>query len=146
MSSLSCVTLRDLGAGREPQLVARDARPGDAADDLRLDAEVAERLDQRLGDLVLVGGVRALALAGLAQQLRVGQPVAAALGLGHAGAPRTLGGQQRGVGLGDFGLLLGGAVLDLPLDLRERVLLGVERVALGRDGHRVRTRARDPAA
>ncbi len=90
--------LRDLGAGREPQLVARHARAGDAADDLRLDAEVAERLDQRLGDLVLVGGVGALALAGLAQQLRVGQPVAAALGLGHPGAPRSLGSQQRGVG------------------------------------------------
>ena len=55
--------LRDLGAGREPQLVARDARPGDAADDLRLDAEMAQRLDQRLGDLILVGGVGALALA-----------------------------------------------------------------------------------
>ena len=33
--------------GREPQLVARDVRAGDRADDLRLDAEVAERLDER---------------------------------------------------------------------------------------------------
>ena len=54
--------LRDLGAGREPQLVARDARAGDLADELGLDAEVAERLHQRAGDLVLVGGVGPLAL------------------------------------------------------------------------------------
>ena len=39
--------LGDLGPGREAQLVAGDVRPGDAADDLRLDAEVAERLEQR---------------------------------------------------------------------------------------------------
>ena len=38
--------LADLDAGREAQLVAGDVRAGDHADDLRLDAEVAERLDQ----------------------------------------------------------------------------------------------------
>ncbi len=37
--------LGDLDAGREAQLVAGDVRPGDHADHLRLDAEVAERLD-----------------------------------------------------------------------------------------------------
>ena len=49
--------LRDLDAGREPQLVAGHARAGHLPDDLRLDAEVAERLDQQLRDVVLVGGV-----------------------------------------------------------------------------------------
>ena len=48
--------LRDLGdlrPGRQPDLVAGDVRPGDAADHLRLDPEVAERLDQRRGHLLL---------------------------------------------------------------------------------------------
>jgi hypothetical protein len=42
--------LRDLRAGRELQLVAGDARAGDLADDVRVDAEVRERLDEQLGD------------------------------------------------------------------------------------------------
>ena len=50
--------LGDLDPRREPQLVARDVRPGDRADDRRGDAEVAERLDQRRCDLLLTGGVR----------------------------------------------------------------------------------------
>ena len=41
--------------------MARHARAGHPADDLGLDAEVAERLDQQLGDLLLVGGVGRLA-------------------------------------------------------------------------------------
>ena len=40
----------DLGAGRQAQLVAGDVRAADDADDLRLDAEVAERLDQLAAD------------------------------------------------------------------------------------------------
>ena len=129
--------LRDLGAGREPQLVARDARAGDAADDLCLDAEVAQRLDQRLGDLVLVGGVGALALAGLAQQLRVGQPVAAALGLGHRrSAARPGGSAARDRARRLRGCASGARFWISRSTCGERVLLGVERVALGRDGHR----------
>ena len=38
--------LGDLGAGRQAQLVAGDVGSGDGADDLGLDAEVAERLDE----------------------------------------------------------------------------------------------------
>ena len=40
--------LRHLGARRELELVARDARAGDLADDRRLDAEVREAGDERL--------------------------------------------------------------------------------------------------
>ena len=87
--------LRDLGAGREAQLVARHARAGDLPDHLGLDAEVAQRLDQQLGDLVLVGGVGALALGRVAQQLRLGQRVAEALGLGHGGAALALRREER---------------------------------------------------
>jgi hypothetical protein len=45
--------LDHLHAGGELQLVARDVRPGDGADDLGLDAQVAERLDQARGDPLL---------------------------------------------------------------------------------------------
>ena len=61
--------LRHLRAGRELQLVARDARAGDLADDGRLDAEVREALDEHLGDALGLLAVRALAglrLAGAA--------------------------------------------------------------------------------
>ena len=47
------LTRRDLGdlrSRRELQLVACDARAGDLADDGRLDAEVRECLDEKLGD------------------------------------------------------------------------------------------------
>ena len=37
----------DLDARRQLEFIARHARPGDGADDLRLHAEVAQRLDQR---------------------------------------------------------------------------------------------------
>ena len=59
--------LRHLRSRRELQLVARDARPGDAADEGRLDPEVLERLEQRLADAV--GGRR----VGLAVRLRLVQ-------------------------------------------------------------------------
>ena len=65
--------LADLDAGREPQLVAGDVRPGDHADDVRLDAEVAERLDELGGGLLLpgrVGPVRVARRAG--EEARVG--------------------------------------------------------------------------
>ena len=42
--------LRHLRAGRELELVARHARAGDAADERRVDAEVLERLHERLAD------------------------------------------------------------------------------------------------
>jgi hypothetical protein len=42
--------LADLDAGRELELVARDARAGDLADDGRIDVEVGEAGDERLGD------------------------------------------------------------------------------------------------
>ena len=41
--------LRDLRAGRELQLVARDARSRDLADDVCVDAEVLQGLDERRG-------------------------------------------------------------------------------------------------
>ena len=49
--------LRHLHAGRELELVAGDVRAGDRADDLRLDAEMAERLGEPAGGLLLAGGV-----------------------------------------------------------------------------------------
>ncbi len=110
--------LRHLGPGREPQLVAGDVGPGDAADHLGLDAEVAERLDQRGRDLLLAGGVGLGGLAGRADE---------EAGRGHA--PVELG------IVGDRGAVaaLGGQVLrvDLPLRLRlglRVVLLLIERL------------------
>ncbi len=47
---LECGDLRHLRAGRELELVARDARAGDLADHVRLDAEVRERLHEQVGD------------------------------------------------------------------------------------------------
>ena len=49
--------LGDLDPRREAQLVARDVRSGDHADDARLHAEVPERLEQLRGDALLAGGV-----------------------------------------------------------------------------------------
>ena len=65
--------------GCELQLVARDARAGDAADEGRLDPEVLERLDERVADPV---GRSRIGLAGRlrpAQQAAVGQHVLAVL-------------------------------------------------------------------
>ena len=47
---MSCATLPTFVPGRELELVAGDARARDLADDRRLDAEVREALQQRLGD------------------------------------------------------------------------------------------------
>ena len=63
-SSFRPATFDDLRARRELQLVARDARAGDLADHGRVDAEVRERLDERLGDARAVVGVRAVAAGG----------------------------------------------------------------------------------
>ena len=71
--------------GRELQLVARHTRPDDLADQVRLDAEVREGLEQRLGGaldrllgLALLGvGARAL------EDARVGKLVAGVLRRGH---------------------------------------------------------------
>ena len=60
--------LRDLGAGCEAQLVARDVRTGDRADHLRLHAEVPERLDQAVGRAALPCGVRPRLLGARARQ------------------------------------------------------------------------------
>ena len=60
--------LRDLRSGREPQLIAGDVRTGHASDHLGLDPEMAERLDERLGDLLLSGGVGLRGLPGRARQ------------------------------------------------------------------------------
>ena len=62
--------LADLGPGRELQLVAADVRAGDGADQLRLDPEVAERLEQRLGGPLHVAAVgAAVARLGDVEQL-----------------------------------------------------------------------------
>ena len=52
--------LLHLGAGREAQFVARDVRAADDADDLRLDAEVPERLDQLAADDFVIARIDAL--------------------------------------------------------------------------------------
>ena len=71
---LEVADLVHLDAGRQAQLVARDVRAGDGADDLGLDPEVAERLDERRCDALLVGGVGLVVLGRrAAQQLGVGQ-------------------------------------------------------------------------
>ena len=59
--------LRDLRPGRQLKLVARDARPGDLADDGRVDPEVRERRDERLRDLRALLG-RGLARGGRAPE------------------------------------------------------------------------------
>ena len=48
---MSAATFDIFVPGRELELVAGDARADDLADDRRLDAEVGERLDERVGDL-----------------------------------------------------------------------------------------------
>src|SRR5262249_18283851 len=65
--------LADLRARRELQLVARHARAGDLADHGRLDAEVRQARDERVGDALVLLAVRAGARLGLLQQVAVGQ-------------------------------------------------------------------------
>ena len=69
--------LGHLRAGCELELVARDPRAGDLADDAGLDAEVAERRDEGLGDLGVRIGRAACGGRRAVQQRAVGQPVLA---------------------------------------------------------------------
>ena len=72
--------------------------PGDGADDLRLHAEVAERLEQAGGDLLLTGGVGADLLGTRArQQARLRQAPLEARVVGDRRAVATLGCQLRRV-------------------------------------------------
>ena len=70
----------DLGAGRQAQFVAGDVRAADDADDLRLDPEVAERLDQLAADRFLVARVGALVALAALQRFRRRRPVVDLLG------------------------------------------------------------------
>jgi hypothetical protein len=67
--------LRDLGARRELQLVARYPRAGDLADDRRLDAEVRERLHERGGGALGHVFRHVARCRGLAQDAAIGQLV-----------------------------------------------------------------------
>ena len=55
---MSAATFDTFVPGRELQLVARHARAGDAPDERRVDAEVLERLHERVADAVGDGGIR----------------------------------------------------------------------------------------
>ena len=88
-----------LGAGREAQLEARDVRAADDADDLGLDAEVAERLDQLAADRLVVARVGTFVAFALFEHLGRGRPVVDLLGFGDAALVAHRG--QRGLlGLG----------------------------------------------
>ena len=128
--------LADLRARRELELVARDARAGDGADQAGLDAEVLQRLGQG-GATRSRAGVAGLRRARAWQHRRVGQPVVVATG---AGAPRSACVAVRSSG--------GSSALGLGLRLRGRAR---PRAAGRRDGGgraraRRRAAARGPAA
>ena len=153
--------LGDLDPGREAQLVARDVRARDHADHARLDPEVAERLGQLGGDLLLPGrvgparlGARALEEGGVGDRpLEVGR-------LGHLGAVAALRGELLGgrVGARDAGLVGLGVLGEVRLLFGLRQLgggpfrgrlevLGVaehvgQRLVVLREGARDRARAR----
>ena len=74
--------LRDLGPGSELKLVAADVRAADHPQQLGLDAEVAQRLEQRLGDRLAILHVRARVPLAPLEQLRGGQLVVDLLGRG----------------------------------------------------------------
>ena len=74
--------LRDLGPGSELKLVAADVRAADHSQQLGLDAEVAQRLEQRLGDRLAILHVRARVPLAPLKQLRGGQLVVELLGRG----------------------------------------------------------------
>ena len=76
---MSAATLPDLRPGRELELVARHARPDDLADQGRVDAEVAEGLEQRLGGALRRLAGLALVRARAAQDAGVGEPVVGVL-------------------------------------------------------------------
>ncbi len=67
--------LRDLGPGGELELVAAHVRAGDHADHPRLDAEVLERLEERLRDRLALLRVRPGIALALLEHLRVRRPV-----------------------------------------------------------------------
>ena len=67
--------LADLDPGGELELVAGDARAGDRPDDGRLDAEVRQAEQQRLGDAPVRLAARARRRVGAAQHRAVGEPV-----------------------------------------------------------------------
>ena len=125
MSSFSCVTFETLvpGASRSSWRVTRGpvTRPTIFASMPKWPSVSTSSL----AICVLVRGVGRLALAGAAQQLRVGQPVVELLRLGHARAPLALrrAARDRGRPRRSSAARLGCAALDLALDLRERVLL-----------------------
>jgi hypothetical protein len=129
--------LRHLRARREPDLVPGHARPRHATDDLGLDAEVTQRLDQQLRDLLLVRRVGRLRAGRAAEHRGLGKLVVELLGLRHgrAAAPH-----RRELQLGG-GLVLGlaGRGDHLPLDLLQRVVLvGLDRLRLGGKRSRLR--------
>ena len=136
--------LADLDAGREPELVAGDVRPGDHPDDLGLHAEVAERLDQLGRGLLLpgrVGPVRVDRRAG--QEARVGDRPDELRRVGDRGAVAAAGREllllhlAARAGAHDAGLV-GLRVLGEPRRL-------VRRVGLVRRHRRRRLRARAAA-
>ena len=86
----------DFGPGREAQLEAGDVRAADDADDLRLDPEVAERLDQLAADRFVVARVGAFVAFAALQQLRRRRPVVDLLRHRHAALGAHRG--QAGVG------------------------------------------------
>ena len=75
--------LPDLRARRELELVAGHARAGDLADHGRLDAEMRQAGDERLGDALAGFAVRAGARLRDAEQRRVGQLVVGVDALGR---------------------------------------------------------------
>ena len=100
--------LRHLRPWREPQLVARDVRPGDRTDYVRGDAEVPERLDQPRGHLGLPRRVGARLLAGRAREQadRRQAPLEARV-IGHGGAVAPHRRERRLLDLGQDELLGG---------------------------------------
>ncbi len=138
--------LAHLDAGREAQLEARDVRAGDGADDLRLDAEVPERLDQARRGLLLAGGVRARLLGGRALEQRDARQLPVELGIvGDRAAQAPL---RRQVGrAGRARLHARDDVLGVGFEARERQRLvgaGASEVGPGRllVGFRRRVRGR----
>ena len=133
--------LRDLGPGRELELVAAHVRTADNAQQARLDTEVAQRLEQRLRGRLAVAHVRArIGLAALERLrrrrpigdlLRRGDPVALALGTQRGGSELAVD------GIGDFiGWRLLGARRAGDRWLADEIV-GLPVLVLGRDGDRL---------
>ena len=89
--------LADLDARRQAQLVAGDVRPRDHADHARLDAEVAERLDELGRDLLLPRRVGPVGLGGRAgEEARVRDGPDELRRVGHGAAQAALRREVRG--------------------------------------------------